>query len=616
MRNKSTNSIVNFMLSVVKALPWRVAFAITLMITVGLTEGIGLLLLLPLMQLVGLDLGQGSAGRLTQFATSALSTLGISPTVVGVLAVYVVVTVSQALFARWQTVFNTRVVNDFVNGLRTKLYQDIANTSWSFFCRSRASDFTHVLTSEIDRISIATHFLLVLIADAALATVYIALALRLSPMMTLIVFASGGALIFLLSGRTEVARRKGEELSTATNELYAAAIEHLGGIKTVKAYGAESRDADFFSKLTERVGGVHIAAVRNQANVTLGFKIGSVLILSIILCIALGVLTIPIAAVLLLLFLFARIMPRLSGLHEHYQFLTNALPAFATFTEMQQRCKRSSESIAREREDIDLRDGLEFDRVSFGYEPGVPVISELDLFIQAGRTTAILGPSGAGKSTIADLIISLITPDRGRLLIDGVPLTSEQMASWREQIGYVAQDTFLFHDSIRANLLWACPDASEEEMWRALRLAAAEGFVSELHDGLETIVGDRGLRLSAGERQRLALARALLRKPSMLILDEATSALDSKNELRIQNAIDELHGNMTIVIITHRLSTIRESDIVYVIENGTVIESGNWDQMLEREDSHFQTLYRAQRIDADGEFEEMLNKTSRRALRQ
>src|SRR5215831_11331141 len=121
MRNKSTNSIVNFMLSVVKALPWRVAFAITLMITVGLTEGIGLLLLLPLMQLVGLDLGQGSAGRLTQFATSALSTLGISPTVVGVLAVYVVVTVSQALFARWQTVFNTRVVNDFVNGLRTKL---------------------------------------------------------------------------------------------------------------------------------------------------------------------------------------------------------------------------------------------------------------------------------------------------------------------------------------------------------------------------------------------------------------------------------------------------------------------------------------------------------------
>jgi ATP-binding cassette subfamily C protein len=608
MRKNNTSSFERLLLSLVKAMPWRVAFAITLMITVGLTEGIGLLLLLPLMQLVGLDLGQGSAGRLTQLAISALSTIGVTPTLVGVLAVYVLVTAVQALFARWQTVFNVRVVNDFVNRLRTQLYEDIARTSWSFFCRSRASDFTHVLTSEIDRISIATHFLLALIADTAVSTVYIALALRLSPTMTLIVFASGGALILLLKGRTEVARRKGEELSTATNDLYAAAIEHLNGIKTVKAYGAEDRNLDFFSKLTERVGGVYIAAARNQANVTLGFKIGSVLILSMILYIALGVLTIPIAAVLLLLFLFGRIMPRLSGLHEHYQFLVNALPAFAAFTEMQERCKRASEPITTRRENFELCEGVEFDRVSFGYQSRVSVISELDLFIQAGRTTAIVGPSGVGKSTIADLTIGLISPDRGRLLIDGVPLNPERMKSWREQIGYVAQDTFLFHDSIRANLLWACPDASDEEMWRALRLAAAEGFVSELQEGLETIVGDRGVRLSVGERQRLALARALLRKPSMLILDEATSALDSKNERRIQNAINELHGNMTIVIITHRLSTIRESDIIYVIEKGKVMESGNWDQLLARDDGHFQALYRAQRIDANREFEEMVNK--------
>ena len=606
--NALHSTVRKFVYALARTVSWRVAFAVTLIITVSLTEGIGLLLLLPLMQLVGLDLGQSSAGRLTQLANETLSTLGVNPTLAGVLGVYVLVTAVQALFARWQTVFNVRVVNDFVNQLRRQLYEDIARTSWSFFCRSRASDFTHVLTSEIDRISIATHFLLALIADAAVATVYIVLALRLSPTMTLIVFASGGALILLLKGRTEVARRKGEELSTATNDLYAAAIEHLNGIKTVKAYSAEGRNVDFFSKLTERVGGVYIAAVRNQANVTLGFKIGSVLILSIILYTALGVLTIPIAAVLLLLFLFGRIMPRLSGLNEHYQLLINALPAFATFTEMQERCKRASEPINAWQENFELCDGVEFDRVSFGYEPGVPVISELDLFIQAGRTTAIVGPSGAGKSTIADLTIGLITPERGQLLIDGITLNSERMKSWREQIGYVAQDTFLFHDSIRANLLWACPDVSDEEIWQALRRAAAEGFVSELQDDLETIVGDRGVRLSAGERQRVALARALLRKPSMLILDEATSSLDSKNERRIQNAINELHGNMTIVIITHRLSTIRESDIIYVIDKGTVMESGNWDQLVARDEGHFRALYRAQRIDANREFEEMLNK--------
>src|SRR5262245_52050728 len=156
--NALHSTVRKFVYALASTMSWRVAFAITLIITVSLTEGIGLLLLLPLMQLVGLDLGQSNAGRLTQLANETLSTLGVNPTLGGVLGVYVLVTAVQALFASWQTVFNVSVVNGFVNQLRTQLYEDIARTSWSFFCRSRASDFIHVLTSEIDRISIATHF--------------------------------------------------------------------------------------------------------------------------------------------------------------------------------------------------------------------------------------------------------------------------------------------------------------------------------------------------------------------------------------------------------------------------------------------------------------------------
>jgi ATP-binding cassette subfamily C protein len=582
---------------------------VALIVLVGLTEGIGLFLLFPLMQLVGLNLGQGSAGRLTELATTTLGMLGVRPTLIAVLIVYVLVNVVQALLARWQTMFNLAVVNDFITDLRQQLYSDIANTNWLFFSRKRASDFTHVLTNEIDRIYAATHFLMALIADTAIAAVYVLLALRLSPIMTGFVFACGGALSLLLRGKAQVARLRGEELSTATSDLYAASIEHLSGMKTVKAYGAEGRNASVFSKLTKRVADTYTSAIRNQASVTLWSRIGSVVILSVVLYEALGVMGLSTAAVLLLIFLFARLMPRLSGLQQSYQLLVNALPAFDTFTEMQESCRTAAEPRAATIEQVDLEAGITFEQVWFGYEPEAPVISGLDLFIRRGETTAIVGPSGVGKSTIADLVMGLIAPSGGRLLVDETPLSAKRMQSWRDQIGYVAQDTFLFHDTIRANLLWACPGASEEEMQKALRLAAAEEFVTALPQGLETVVGDRGVRLSGGERQRLALARALLRKPALLILDEATSALDSTNERRIQLAIEELHGDMTILIITHRLSTIREADIIYVVENGSVIEFGNWDNLLANQGGRFRHLYQAQSIDPEREFHEALNTT-------
>jgi ATP-binding cassette subfamily C protein len=263
------------------------------------------------------------------------------------------------------------------------------------------------------------------------------------------------------------------------------------------------------------------------------------------------------------------------------------------------RCEAAAESRDEPQRHIELRDGIRFEAVSFTYaeEEKKAAISDLDLAIRVGETTAIVGPSGAGKSTIADLVLGLILPERGRVLVDDTPLDAEFLTSWRDQIGYVAQDTFLFNDTVRANLLWAHPEAENEEIEQALRLAAADAFVSRLPDGLETVLGDRGVRLSGGEKQRLSLARALLRKPSLLILDEATSALDSENETRIRAAIDGLHGSMTIVIITHRLSTIRGADVIHVLEHGRLVESGGWEDLVGRKGGRFAALCAAQSID-------------------
>ena len=598
--NRALGMYMGTLLNVVAS--WKVALALALMLGISATQGAQLLLVVPLMELVGLNVQQGSMSWLAEFVASLFATVGMRPTLTTVLGAFVLFTTILAMMRRYQTIFNFKLQEDFAASLRQRLYRAIANTDWLTFSRSRPSDFTHALTIEISRIGAATAIFLSLITSIVLASVYVLFAFQLSKVMTLLVFVSGTALLLALRKKTQGAQRTGEDVSLATNGLYAAAIEHLGGMKTTRSYGAEERSANIFSGVAERVARMNLNVVRNQAETGFWFTTGSVTILSVLLFLAFEVLGMSAAELLLLLFLFNRLIPLFGGIQRDYQQCLNVLPAFDGVMETMALCEANIEPKGESRDKVELRNSIRFEAVSFAYgrEAQAPAIHELDLSIRAEEITAIVGPSGAGKSTIADLVMGLILPDRGRVLVDETPLGSDRMRSWRNQIGYVAQDTFLFNDTVRANLLWACPDATEGEIVRALELAAGE-FVFELPEGLEMVLGDRGIRLSGGERQRLALARALLRKPSLLILDEATSALDSENERRIQDAIEKLHGRMTILVITHRLSTIRGADVIHVLERGRLVESGDWDTLIGEPDGRFASLCNAQGIGRQGE---------------
>jgi ATP-binding cassette subfamily C protein len=597
------NTFRAYIATLVHTMSWRMPLALALMLLRSVTQGAQLLLLVPLMDVAGLDVRQDSLGWLAASVRSAFATMNMEPTPVTVLAAFLFFSVVLALITRWQIVFNTGLQQDFMAALRRRLYHAIANSNWLTFSRSRPSDFTHVLTTEIERVGGATSYLLQLLSSLVLVPVYVVLALQLSVTMSVLVLLCGAALLMLLRKRTQAAREIGEEISQTTSDLYSAAIEHLSGMKTVKSYGAEERNAKVFSSLVARMTQTYHDGARNYAGTTFWFSAGSALILSVILFIALEVLELSAASLLLLLFLFNRMIPLFSRIQQSYQSYLNELPAFARTTEMQSRCEAAAELVSSDEEKVELRHGVKFERVSFSYGESkeAPEIQGLDLFVKAGKTTAIVGPSGAGKSTIADLVMGLLTPRTGRVIVDGDPLEAERISAWRAQIGYVAQDTFLFNDTVKANLLWACPGASDEEIKQALKSAAAEEFVSELPEGLETVLGDRGVRLSGGEKQRLALARALLRRPSLLILDEATSALDSENEKRIQSAIEELHGRITILIITHRLSTIRGADVIHVLEKGRLVQSGDWETLLSKTEGRFRALCQAQGISGNGE---------------
>jgi ATP-binding cassette subfamily C protein len=368
-------------------------------------------------------------------------------------------------------------------------------------------------------------------------------------------------------------------------------------MKTVKSYGAQERNMARFSNLNARIMKDYVDYVRNINTSQLLVNVGSVVILAGALLALIDVLHLPGATVLVLLYLFFMIIPQFNSLQLNYQAVVNMLPSYANVMDIKARSEAEAErEVARPR-DVTLRRRVELRDVSFSYAAeGQSAVEHINLTVDAGKMTAIVGTSGAGKSTLADLIMGLIEPQEGAVLIDDVPLDAERLDAWRGCIGYVAQETFLFNDTVRANLLWAYPDATEDELHTALRLAAADDFVARLPDGMETVLGDRGVRLSGGEQQRLALARALLRKPSVLILDEATSNLDSENERRIQGAIEALHGGITIVAITHRLSTIRNADIIYVLENGRAIETGDWASLTAAETGRFLELCTAQDV--------------------
>lgn len=584
--------MISLLKGVFAAARGRALLALALTAAVGLTEGITLLLLVPLLQLAGVT-AEGPLGSIAARLGSAFRAVGVNPTLLSVLVVFLVVTVIQASLIRARSLADTIAVQRYTLALRTRLYSAIARAKWLVVSRIRSSDFTYALTTAVDQVDNGANNILFLIATAVVALVYTAVALRVSPSMTAIVVGSSILVLFVERARTLLGRSRGKQVATSTAALFATASEHIGGLKIAKSYGHEERHLSLFIDIARQVNAARLSLTRAFASLRWQTSIGSALALSVILYLAVGVFHLSTAAILLLLFIFSRLVPRLVTIQQTVQEILSVTPALDAIDSLTDECESAPERTSDAQNPVAIEKGIELRNVSFSYTGSSPQLHEVSIELPAGKTSAIVGPSGAGKSTIADVILGLIPPDTGSVAVDGVELDDSHLVSWREQIGYVAQDTFLFNDTVRFNLDWAAPGANEAEMHAALASAAAD-FVFRLPNGLDTVIGERGIRLSGGERQRLGLARALLRHPRVLILDEATSSLDSENEDRIFNAIQRLHGAMTIVIITHRLATIQSADVIHVLDGGLITDSGTWEALTDKEVSALRELGRRQ----------------------
>jgi ATP-binding cassette subfamily C protein len=570
--------------------------SLSMMVLLGLSEGVGLIMLIPFLQLLGFDRSEPS-DQISLLVRGLFQTTGLPLSLPAILCVYVSILGVHALAGRYLEGLNAKIIQGYTQFMQDRLYTAFARVEWLCFTQTSVTDVIRAVTSDLIRAGFATRRLLELLAVVILTIIYLGVALSVSWVMTVFALACGTIIFLILQPYIRQARSLGEEFQTLLEDMYWVASEHLGGMKIAKSYSLASEQAQKFATVTGQVAAKAIRFVQVDADTKMYHQMATIAALSAFFYLAAKLITIPLTSLLFMVFVFARLSPKLSSIQHHMQHISNSLPAYRAASLMLSRFEAAAESPCPSLvHPLQLQSAIRFSQVSFSYHGSMEnlALRQVDLVLPAHQTIGLVGPSGSGKTTLADLIMGLLRPLAGTIFIDARPLGSELLHHWRSSIGYVPQETFLFHDTVRNNLLWARRDATQRELWTALELAAAADFVSALPRGLDTVLGDRGIRLSGGERQRLALARALLRRPALLLLDEATSSLDTETEQHIQDAIEGLHGEMTIVIISHRLSTIRRADHIVVLDRGQVVEAGTWKWLAQKEDGRFRELLEQQ----------------------
>ena len=565
------------------------------MTLMSLLEGIGILLLIPMISMSGivnLDASGTPVSGMFEFLQGIPSTLGLPL----ILAIYVLLVIGQNLLNRHITIRNAMIQHGFLRHMRLKTYDALLHTNWSFFIKKRKSDLINLLTAEIARASSGTHSFLQFVASLIFTGIQICLAFWLSPSITIFVLLCGLAVVFFNRKFLKRSLALGNRNFELGKSYLAGITDQINGIKDIKSNTLEQSRLDWYRDVTKSMQHEQVEYTKMKTTSQLYYKIASAILIAIFIFIAVNMFNAQAGQLMLIIVIFSRLWPRVAGIQSSMEHLATTFPAFKAVNALQKECMQEKEFTVMEDtkdvEPIQVKQGIECSKVYFRYNQheSTYALKDINIVIPPNQMTAFVGRSGAGKSTLIDLIMGLNQPEKGQVLIDKKPLTSENIMALRRAISYVSQDPFLFNASIRDNLMMVESNASEDNIWEALEFSSAAEFVRKLPKGLDSLIGDRGIKLSGGERQRLVLARAILRKPSILILDEATSALDTENEANIQGALEKLKGKMTIIVIAHRLSTIRNADQVVVLDHGEVIQKGGFTQLAEEKRSVFSHL--------------------------
>lgn len=495
------------------------------------------------------------------------------------LGIYALNTGLQYVVTYWGHMLGINIETD----MRTKLFDHIQKLSFRYFDNNKTGHLIARITTDLQDIGELAHHgpedLFIAVMTLIGAFVLMALIHWELALLTFIVVPIILWVAMYFSGKMTKTWR---QLFRSIGQFNARIEDALGGVRVVKAFANEDHERQLFAVNNSRYRQTKLTAYNIMAKgLSLSYMLMRFVILFVMVAgtwyVIQGELSYgEFIAYLLLTNVFFRPIEKINSVIESYPRGIAGFKQYLEILQTEPDIKDAPDAVAVEHLDGNIR----FDQVTFAYEGGQTVLHEIDLSIREGTTVAFVGPSGAGKTTLCSLIPRFYDVDAGQISIDGIDIRSMTRASLRRQIGIVQQDVFLFSGTIGENIAYGKLDANEDEIWAAVRRAQLDDFIHSQPEGLETVIGERGVKLSGGQKQRLAIARMFLKNPPILILDEATSALDTATEVAIQQALVELSRGRTTLVIAHRLATIKNADRIVVVTEAGIAEEGHHDALI------------------------------------
>lgn len=514
--------------------------------------------------------------------------------------------VISSLVLFWQGYLLNAAVQRSIYRMRNEVQSKINRLPLSYFDRSPRGELLSRVTNDIDNISQALQQTLSQLLTSLLTVIGVVIMMFVvSPTLALIALITIPVSVLVTGAIGKRAQKQFVAQWRTTGELNAQVEEAFTGQSLVKVFGRRHEVETEFAK---RNAGMYESSFKAQF-------ISGIIMPSMMF---IGNLNYVIIAVVGGLRVASGTMNLgdVQAFIQYSRMFTQPLTQVASMANLLQSGVASAERVFEVLDAPEsvpdatgslnpVRGEVDFEHVTFSYTPDKPLINDLNLHVQPGQTVAIVGPTGAGKTTLVNLIMRFYELNQGRILLDGVDIASVPRAALRSQVGMVLQDTWLFHGSIRDNIAYGRPDATEEEIHAAAEATYVDRFVHSLPDGYDTMIDEEGSNISAGEKQLVTIARAFLADPSLLILDEATSSVDTRTEVLVQHAMAALRSDRTSFVIAHRLSTIRDADVILVMENGSIVEQGSHHDLLESHGAYW-ALYNAQFSGAIGDSDDEL----------
>lgn len=553
-------------------------------------EGFGIGLLLPVLQYAqdGPKVVEQAQGGLWGTLVHVSQWIGIPLNLATLLIISFIPILLRQVAFYLNTWYSSVVQNRAMTRLRVEAFDSLVHTDLSFVARHSQGDLIAFLTGQIEIAGGALIQFLRLIAVIALILIYAAALMYVSPLMTAIALLAVVLMSFVTRSNIVRSRKIGTRWSELSRRAYSAFAERVSALRLIKMLGQEEREIATARDLSEQLMTANVQIALSQARIEVTVDPGLMLGAFVVLFVGIQYLHMSLAGLGVFLFVLLRMNQKAKEFSTGRQSMSSFLEGLLYVERTTREAREARHIVSGPRAFTGLARGITLEDVAFVYEPDderstepESVLTDVNAVLPARSTTAIVGRSGAGKSTLVELIPRLKDATAGRVLLDGVDVREFELRDLRRRIGYMTQEATLFDDTVYGNLVYGLEHTpTSDEIRAALDGSFAARFVDAMPEGLETRIGDRGVRLSGGERQRLGLARVLLQDPDILILDEPTSALDSESERYIQEALDRVRDTKTIIVIAHRLSTVMKADQILLLDSGRIAERGTHEELL------------------------------------